>query len=386
MKVSESQLRGSGLATFSVFWARDIHKLSELWEKATSSKRDELIIEYERWKEQAFIAYRPLVLTQGNFDKSFVEAVLLRDVIVFSFFHEVTDRSLIPFFVEVWRESATKQNSFNQVFEDTSLACLGRTQVYFTPHQKGLESVQAFKDFFDSLPLGQAELTEEGKLFLLAERGEETWEEFVYAYNEESPFNFKFLWFDCLVICATYHKLCYLVSKYQESRLTTISEKKTIDGYVQESLRLSQEGRRDYIKLLPKIEEAGHILSEHAAWLSQKAQEAKNLSTTLEMSLGEMRKLLLKQFSTQGSNFWSDRLASLESYLQQAKNDHSYLRDSLSDVEMTLRNLRDRSDILQKSMQETFYKRVLILIGLAILLVVVSVWFYYFSTSIGIIR
>lgn len=250
MKVSESQLRGSGLATFSVFWARDIHKLSELWEKATSSKRDELIIEYERWKEQAFIAYRPLVLTQGNFDKSFVEAVLLRDVIVFSFFHEVTDRSLIPFFVEVWRESATKQNSFNQVFEDTSLACLGRTQVYFTPHQKGLESVQAFKDFFDSLPLGQAELTEEGKLFLLAERGEETWEEFVYAYNEESPFNFKFLWFDCLVICATYHKLCYLVSKYQESRLTTISEKKTIDGYVQESLRLSQEGRRDYLSLI----------------------------------------------------------------------------------------------------------------------------------------
>ncbi len=386
MTVSESQLRGSGLATFLVFWARDIHKLSELWEKATSSKKDELIIEYERWKEQAFITYRPLVLTQGNFDKSFVEAVLLRDVIVFSFFREVTDRSLIPFFVEVWRESATKQSSFNQVFEDASLACLGRTQVYFTPYQEGLESAQAFKDFFGGMPVGQADLLEEGKLFLLAERGENTWEEFVYAYNEDAPFNFKFLWFECLVICATYHKLCHLVSKYQESRLVTISEKKTIDGYVQESLRLSQEGKREYVKLLPKIEEAGHILSEHAAWLSKKAQEAKNLSTTLEMGLGEMRKLLLKRFSPQGSNFWSERLASLESYLQQAKNDHGYLRDSLNDVGMTLRNLRDRSDILQKGMQETFYKRVLILIGLAILLVVVSVWFYYFSTSIGMIR
>jgi hypothetical protein len=374
MKARESLLVGSGLILFKAFWASHIEEIAEAWEAVGLGERAAVVNEYERWREKAFIGYKPLVLTQASFEKSFLEIAVLRDLILVLFFNGVSDRSLLPFFSEVWRESLGKANSFLGKLGKLPVE-LSQGRIFFTPERKeGSEVDSSIKSFFNTPLIGLSETPNLGKLYLFSEGDSADWWELVYVYPEESKETFKFIWNDCIVALATLSKLNFLVGKYQGERLQMINEKKSVDSYVQEVLNWAAESGNTK---LSDIERTCNYLSQHAAWLTAKGREAKNLATALEGGLNYFNNEFLPYFSEAG--FFREKINLFTTYRHQALRDHDYLRLTLQDVEIALRNLRTRADILHGQLQENFRNRLFILFFVLFVVVLLALGYWIYS-------
>jgi hypothetical protein len=377
MKTRESLLVGSGLILFKAFWASDIEEIAKAWEAVGLGEKAVVLNEYERWREKAFIGYKPLVLTQANFEKSFLEIAVLRDLILILFFNSVSDRSLLPFFSEVWRESLGKANSFLGKLGKLPLE-LSQGRIFFTPErEEGNEIDSSIKSFFNTPLIGLSETPGLGKLYLFSEGDSADWWELVYVYSEEARDAFKFVWSDCIVALATLSKLNFLVAKYQGERLQMINEKKSVDSYVQEVLNWAAESGNTK---LSDIEKTCNFLSQHAAWLTAKGREAKNLATALEGGLNYFNNEFLPYFTEAG--FFREKTNLFITYRHQALRDHDYLRLTLQDVEIALRNLRTRADILHGQLQENFRNRLFILFFVLFVVILLALGYWVFSTYV----
>lgn len=378
------QLSGSGVVKYLFIPSFSLHELAKLWEKNGFGSSSSLVSRYEKWKEKAFLTCTPFIIGQASGKKKvFLEVSILRDFIVLSFFYQATDRSLLPFFSEVWTEGDNHISKTLSAFK--KVTNLGETEVFFTP-QREEDLTSSLEDFFGSKTSSQWELSGMGKVYNFSEKyssGNVFIGRFAFVYNEEAHLTFNFLWKDFLTACAAYHKMFYNVSRYQEKRLAVISQKKAIDNYIQSILSFTEGGKQDEISKLSKIEEASDILSQHAAWLTQSANEARNLITLIGQNLGVMREVFLKHSANFETSFWQEEINSFEFYSNQAKNDLDYLKATLADVEMVLRNLKDRADILSSQIQEKFYRRLILLFLVAVGVVVfVIIFYFYFSSTV----
>ncbi len=377
------QLSGSGVVRYLFVPSFSLHELAKVWEKNGFGSSHSLVSRYEKWKEKAFLTCTPFVIGQASDKKKIsLEISILRDLIVLSFFYEASDRSLLPFFSEVWKEGDTHISKTLNFFK--KVTNFGGTEVFFTPWREE-DLTNSLEAFFGYGSLAMWELSEMGKLYNFSEKFSADnifVGRFVFLYYEDAHLTFNFLWKDFLTASAAYHKVFYNVSRYQEKRLALISQKKAIDSYVQSILSFTEGGKQDEFSKLSKIEEASDILSQHAAWLTQSSNETRNLITLISQNLGVMREIFLKHSANLESSFWQEEINSFEFYANQAKDDLDYLKSTLADVEMVMRNLKDRADILSRQIQEKFYRRLILLVFVAIGIVVLSVVFYfYFSSS-----
>lgn len=376
------QLSGSGIVKYLVVPSFSLHELAKVWEKNGFGSSHSLVSRYEKWKEKAFLTCTPFIIAQASGKKKLsLEVSILRDLIVLSFFYEVTDRSLLPFFSEVWKEGDTHISKNLSFFK--KVINFGETEVFFTPKREE-DLINSLEAFFGNKSLAVWELSEMGKVYNFSEKfsgGNIFVGRFAFLYNEDAHLTFNFLWKDFLIASAAYHKVFYNVSRYQEKRLSLISQKKAVDSYVQSILSFTEGGRQDELSKLSKIEEASDILSQHAAWLTQSSNETRNLITLIEQNLGVMQEIFLKHSASLENSFWQEEISSFKFYANQAKNDLDYLKSTLADVEMVLRNLKDRADILSRQIQEKFYRRLILLVFIAVGIVIFSVVFYFYFTS-----
>ncbi len=376
------KLSGSGVTGYLFVPYLSLHQLAKVWEKCGYGSSHSLISRYEKWKEKAFLTYTPFVIGQASGKKKIsVEVSILRDLIVLSLFYEVPDRSLLPFFSEVWKEGDENISKTLNLFK--KVTNFGQTRVFFTPSREG-ELKENLEVFFGKKSLAFWELVELGKMFNYSEKfsSHNVFSgRFAFLYNEDAHLTYNFLSKDLLIALAAYHKIFFNVSSYQEKRLALISQKKAIDGYIQSILSFTEVEKQDEFSKLSKIEEASDLLSQHAAWLTQSSNETRNLMTLIDQNLGIMREIFLKHSTNLEASFWQEEINSFEFYRNQAANDLDYLKSTLADVEMVLRNLKNRADILSRQIQERFYRRLVFLVFFVIVVIVLGVIFYFYLTS-----
>lgn len=376
------QLSGSGVIAYLFIPYLSLHKLAKLWEKNGFGSSHGLVSRHGKWKEKAFLTCTPFIIGQASGKKKVtVEVSILRDLIVLSFFYEASDRSLLPFFSEVWKEGDASISKTLNLFE--KVPSLGETKVFFTP-RGGEKQTESLEVFFGKSSMGSWELAELGKVCNYSEKFSADsvfFGRFAYLYNEDARLTFNFIWKDFLIAAAAYHKIFFNVSRYQEKRLAAISQKKAIDSYVQSILSFTEAKKQDEFSKLSKIEEASDLLSQHAAWLTQSSNETRNLVTLIDQNLSIMRETFIKHSTNLEASFWQEEINSFDFYRKQAANDLEYLKSTMADVEMVLRNLRDRADILSRQIQEKFYRRLILIVFVVIGVIIFGIIFYFYFTN-----